>query len=308
MGAARSKPGRAVRRLLWLRNPTAREKATRRRFLESAASFTPYMVVERGEGTFVLPVEGAAKLFANPRRTEFVVLERALQVLGEHGAARQGGTIVDVGANIGTTVVPALSLHGFERGVAIEPDPENRKVLRASLALSELDDRVAVVAAAASSGAGEASFTRKRWGGGKHRIGSGRIKDDSVEADDLIRVETVSLDDLVERGIIDADAVSLLWLDVQGHEGEVLEGASSLLDRRVPVVFALRPRELSRPEELAELLGRHYDTLVDLRYPSLKAGWTAELEPIEALAQRFGERLTTDMLAFTRAGRDRPRG
>ena len=120
------------------RSPIAREKATRRRFLESAESFTPYVVAERREGTFVLPVHGAAKLFANPRRTEFVVLDRALQTLREHGVATQGGTIVDVGANIGTTVVPALVVHGFERGVAIEPDPENRKVLRASLALSEL--------------------------------------------------------------------------------------------------------------------------------------------------------------------------
>ena len=249
----------------------------------------------------MLPVHGAAKLFANPRRTEFVVLARVLQTLGEHGFETAGGTIVDVGANIGTTVVPALILHGFERGVAIEPDPENRKVLRASLALNEVDDRVEVVGAAASSGPGEATFTRQRWGGGKHRIGSGRLSDDPAQASDLISVETVSLDDLAAQGVIDADSVSLLWLDVQGHEGEVLEGASSLLRRRVPVVFALRPRELSRPGILAELLGRHYDTLVDLRHPSLKEGWTPELETIDALEQRFGLRLTTDMLAFNRA-------
>ncbi len=301
MGAARSRPGAALKRLMARRTPIAREKATRRRFLESAESFTPYVVAERREGTFVLPVHGAAKLFANPRRTEFVVLDRALQTLREHGVAVQGGTIVDVGANIGTTVVTALVIHGFERGVAIEPDPENRKVLRASLALSELDDRVAVVAAAASSGAGEASFTRKRWGGGKHRIGAGRLRDDPAHTADLIRVETVSLDGLAKEGVIDADTVSLLWLDVQGHEPEVLEGATSLLGRRIPVVFALRPRELSRPEVLAELLGRHYDTLVDLRHPTLKAGWTPELEAIDALEQRFGLRLTTDMLAFNRA-------
>src|SRR4029077_20997598 len=138
-----------------------------------------YVVAERREGTFVLPVQGAAKLFANPRRTEFVVLDRALQTLREHGVAAQGGPIVDVGANIGTTVVTALVVHGFERGVAIEPDPENRKVLRASLALSGVADQVAVIGAAASSGPGEAAFTRQRWGGGKHRIGSGRLRDDA---------------------------------------------------------------------------------------------------------------------------------
>jgi FkbM family methyltransferase len=301
MSAARSRPDGALKRLLARRSPVAREKAARRRFLESAESFTPYVVAERREGTFVLPVHGAAKLFANPRRTEFVVLARALQTLVEHGFEATAGTIVDVGANIGTTVVPALVLHGFERGVAIEPDPENRKVLRASLALSGVDDRVAVVGAAASSGPGEATFTRQRWGGGKHRIGSGRLRDDPAQASDLISVETVSLDDLAAQGVIDADSVSLLWLDVQGHEGEVLEGGSSLLRRRVPVVFALRPRELSRPGILAELLGRQYDTLVDLRHPSLKEGWTPELETIDALEQRFGRRLTTDMLAFNRA-------
>src|SRR3954468_16936768 len=113
MSAARSRPDAALQRLLARRNPVAREKAARRRFLESAESFTPYVVAERQEGTFVLPVHGAAKLFANPRRTEFLVLARALEVLREHGTEGPLGTIVDVGANIGTTVVPALLLHGF---------------------------------------------------------------------------------------------------------------------------------------------------------------------------------------------------
>ena len=269
MSAARSRPGGALKRLMARRSPIAREKATRRRFLESAESFTPYVVAERREGTFVLPVHGAAEALRQPAANR---IRRARTGAADAGGARR----LERGAGRSSTSgqiserrsCRRWSFMAFERGVAIEPDPENRKVLRASLALNEVDDRVEVVAAASVLGPRRGDFTRQRWGGGKHRIGSGRLSDDPAQASDLISVETVSLDDLAAQGVIDADTVSLLWLDVQGHEGEVLEGASSLLRRRVPVVFALRPRELSRPGILAELLGRHYDTLVDLRHPS----------------------------------------
>ena len=226
------------------------------------------------------------------------MLDRALQTLREHGVAAQGGTIVDVGANIGTTVVTALVVHGFERGVAIEPDPENRKVLRASLALSELDDRVAVVAAAASSGAGEASFTRKRWGGGKHRIGSGRIKDDPAQTADLIRVETVSLDGLAEEGVIDADAVSLLWLDVQ----DTSRRCSRARRRCSAVAFrSFRPaaaRAVS-PGSPGQLGRTTTPSSISGIRPGRRAGRRSSSGSTRSSSA--GPRLTTDMLAFNRA-------
>jgi Methyltransferase FkbM domain len=113
----------------------------------------------------------------------------------------------------------------------------------------------------------------------------------------------VSLDELVAQQIIDPDRTSLVWMDVQGHEGEVILGAGELVRRRVPIVFAFRPRRLRRAEEMVALLEENYTTLVDLRRPDLKEGWQADAEPIGALRQRLADRDSTDFLVFAHQGR-----
>jgi len=255
---------------------------------------TPYVVADKATGLFLVPTLGGEKLFADSSRGEFVTLERAVHTLRARELLTGGGTIVDVGANIGTTTVPALSVHGFDRAVAIEPDPENCLLLRVNVALNDLYGRVSVVSAAASSHAGKAKFDRIRDVRRPHQIGSGRLTGDS--ASNLLDVETVSLDQLIERQVIDPEQTRLLWLDVQGHEDEVLFGAMGLIRRQVPIVLALRPHLLGRPAALAELLREYYDVLIDLRYPTLKSGWEPRVEPIAGLEGRFGKRLSTDVL------------
>jgi FkbM family methyltransferase len=44
-----------------------------------------------------------------------------------------------------------------------------------------------------------------------------------------------TLDTLAEEGTVDVDEVGLLWLDVEGHELDVLTGATTLLERSVPM-------------------------------------------------------------------------
>jgi hypothetical protein len=57
-------------------------------------------------------------------------LGRVVEHLGAHG------TLIDVGANVGVTTLPALRRFGFERAIAIEPSPDNVRLLRAALALT----------------------------------------------------------------------------------------------------------------------------------------------------------------------------
>jgi FkbM family methyltransferase len=276
-----------------------RVKRRKSRFLRAAVSMTPYVVADKATGLFLVPPLGGEKLFADSSRGEFVTLERAVHVLRASELLTGGGTIVDVGANIGTTTVSALSVHGFDRAVAIEPDPENCLLLRTNVALNDLYGRVAVVSAAASSRAGRAKFDRIRDVRRPHQIGSGRLTDES--APNLIDVETVSLDHLIERQVIDPEQARLLWLDVQGHEDEVLLAAMGLVRRRVPIVLALRPHLLRRPAAMVELLREHYDVLIDLRHPTLKPGWEPRVEPIAGLEGRLGKRLSTDVLVHAGA-------
>ena len=63
-------------------------------------------------------------------------------------------TFADIGANVGTTTVPALRAIGFGRGLAVEPAPSNLRLLRANLALNDLHERVTVVESAIGDRAG----------------------------------------------------------------------------------------------------------------------------------------------------------
>jgi methyltransferase FkbM-like protein len=101
-------------------------------------------------------------------------------------------------------------------------------------------------------------------------------------------VQVVTVDEvLAERGIA-PDEVRLLWLDVQGFEGHVVAGATQLVERSTPLVFASRPRKLARAgglERLAELVAEHYDEIVDLRDPSATPAPAADLTDILAYAR-----------------------
>ena len=100
----------------------------------------------------------------------------------------------------------------------------------------------------------------------------------------LIPVPLRRLDDLLYEHGIARSEVGLLWMDVQGHEQHVLEGAPKLLSGGVPLVVELWPYGLRRagvePEAFAEYLGARYRSYYDLGQSAPAARPTAELRAI----------------------------
>ncbi len=106
---------------------------------------------------------------------------------------------------------------------------------------------------------------------------------------------------LVETGDVDIDRVGLAWIDVQGHEGHVLAGATSLLERPIPAVTEFWPEALRRAgglDRFRALVAGRYSEVVDLRR-SLAEG-RAELTPtgrLDDLIERYaGAASFTDLL------------
>lgn len=271
--------------------------AARRAFLRLARRATPYLGVERHGSMFVVSTgDGGVgrTAFLSGANPEFAALDRAIVLLRERGQAQPGSVFVDVGANIGTTTVPALARHGFGRALAFEPEPENVPLLRANVALNGLDERVVVVPAAVSEAPGRSSFGRGTHTRRGRRAGAGGL---ARRGDERVEVDVVTLDESLATHAIAPEEVGLVWIDVQGHEGHVLAGAARLLAARPPVVVALRPRKLAKAggrELLLESLDG-YDALLDLRDP---AADVRDADELEALL-RGGA--ATDVVAF-RAG------
>ena len=164
----------------------------------------------------------------------------------------QNRLMVEVGANIGTTTVQAAKLGA--RVLAFEPEPWNYRLLRANLAVNEVDSRVTAVRAGCSSSDRAGFMELSGTNFGDHRVS---------EAGN-VPIELVTLDTYLTEHSIPADSVALLWLDTQGHEPEVLRGAEDLLAAQVPLVAEFWPEMIrTRLDELIMMLSE-YSTIIDL--------------------------------------------
>jgi FkbM family methyltransferase len=261
---------------------------------------TPYLAAQYGEAIFIVSTRsgGGEKLFVqNERRSELVCLERVCMILRDAGRLTEPAVIVDVGAHIGTTTIPALTRHGFARAVAVEPDPDNIRLLRVNVALNGLHERVRVIQAAV------ADTPRKQmlWSPGIEEGGwaKGRLIEESSPT--AVVIDTVTLDGLADANIVEPETTKLLWL---GHafDESVGRSISAFLQRRVPIVFVLRKHTIAEAGSFLDRLRENgYERVVDLRRPHLRdqvSSWTPRFEPVDALATLSPRKKLTDVLVF----------
>jgi FkbM family methyltransferase len=268
---------------------TTPDPEARTRYFEEARDHTPYLGVETDDGRFVVATRSRGMgrhLFSKQGRPEFRVLRRAVtavEALSGDGALT-GRLFIDVGANIGTSTVSALVSHQFGSAVCCEPEEENYRLLRANLALNDLEQvRSLRVAVSNQVGSGDLVVTGgpsgKTWialdaekiRDAEARRAARAAEDPGIELPELTvvpNVELVTLDGLTKSGVIDIDVAGMLWIDAEGHEGHILDGAGSLVDVGLPVVFEFDPEVLERRGNsgmVNEVAQRCYTHFVDLR-------------------------------------------
>jgi FkbM family methyltransferase len=169
----------------------------------------------------------------------------------------QRSTFIDVGANIGTTTVNAIRRHGFSHAVALEPEPHNFRLLRLNIVVNAIEACVTALEVAASDRTGDVKLALSAGMSGGHTLVQLR-----PGAPETVTVPAVTLDDLARRELIKPETVGLVWIDAPGAEALVLKGASLLLERRIPIVAAVRPYRRNWPQtkqSLTTLLGDYTD-------------------------------------------------
>ncbi len=165
---------------------------------------------------------------------DFAKLQTALAIIEREGLPRPQH-LIDVGANIGTIVIPALARGLMQSATAIEPHPTNLRLLRANLALNGLSERVRVLAQAVGAESGASLFlTESSTNSGNHSIGRTGLPIPSSRLDDV---------ECPHDG-------ALLWMDIEGYEGHALRGAPNLLAAGIPVVCEFNPSFLTKSKGL----------------------------------------------------------
>lgn len=283
------------------RTATPTRLARERFFDVQAPRFASFVGIENQRGRYIVSLTDdtvGRSLLVSGKRSEFVLLEQAVRMLDDAGLAT-GGCFVDCGANIGTSVIPALLGGRFTSAVCFEPHPDNVRTLKANIALNGLDDRVITIAAAVSRVSGWSELIVHPTNSGAHELAVDSEQQSPELPDvDLERLEvpTVTLDEALAQHGLAAD-VGVLWLDVQGHEGAVLAGARTTLEAGAPVVLEYYPELLERAgdlDELHTLVEGTFTHVVDLRRAARLGD--AEWQPIEDLRSMAGARALIDVL------------
>jgi FkbM family methyltransferase len=155
-------------------------------------------------------------------------------------------TLIDIGANIGSICIPAIKRGIFENCLAIEPEPYNFDLLTKNIFINGLSNKIQTF----NNAVGQFDNLKIKFELSKENYGDHRIKSNSTEKNyynedkrKIIDIEMKILDTLIQD--INPKK-TLLWMDVQGYEGFVLEGGMNILSKKPPLVIEFWPYGLDK--------------------------------------------------------------
>lgn len=196
-------------------------------------------------------------------------LERLLRaaelIERETGRGIRGRHVLEIGANIGTTTVPLLTVLGAAHVHAFEPVPRNRRLLEQNIDLNGLFRRASPYELAVSDQIGNVTLaiSERFWGSAR------------ISSHGTCTARSVTIDSLLADGTVDGAELALVWIDVEGHEAAVLAGARTL--GAVPIVLEHDPAQQPDLAPLHALIDARGGRLYDLA-----TGAATSLDRLEA--------------------------
>ncbi len=152
-----------------------------------------------------------------------------------------GETFLDIGANMGISSISMVKENFFKRAIAIEPDPKNYFLLQENVIQNNLSKSFACLPVAVTDTECVVELTRNLANYGDTRIT--KVSSKSGSKNKIINVKADSIDNLLLRSVDSkfSSNISLVWIDVQGHEGYIFKGGPKLFTKNVPVVSEIWP-------------------------------------------------------------------
>ena len=155
-------------------------------------------------------------------------------------------TLIDIGANIGSICIPAIKRGIFKNCLAVEPEPYNFDLLTKNIFINNLSNKIQTFNVALGQFDGQKlKFEKSEDNYGDHRVKSNSTEKNYFNEDKrkIIDVETKTLDKITQ----DLDPKkTLLWIDVQGYEGFILEGGINTLSKKLPLIIEFEPYLIER--------------------------------------------------------------
>jgi FkbM family methyltransferase len=208
------------------------------------------------------------------------------------------GTYIDVGSNVGFTVIPLARACPAVQCYAFEPEPRNFFCLWKNIASHGVEKNVRARAVAAFSREDTLNFELARGHSGDHRVRTSDGKQpalDDEESREVIQVKAAPLDSFF--AIPNLARPIMVKMDTQGSEVQIMRGAERLLGSADFLYSEFAPYWIRRvgdaPEEYVERLQRL----------GFRSGWVEEDDQADNPAGRPIEKVLSELRAFnSRAG------
>lgn len=168
---------------------------------------------------------------------------------------RPGDVHVDVGAHVGFhTLVAARCVGQGGRVIAIDPQPYNCDRILTNAEINGFSNILVVMAAAGADDGFCLLHNQKRNDKSRLSLSGAGVGDTNLQ----FEVPIVRLDSVLSRHGV--ERVTLLKIDVEGYEQQVLDGAKESLSRTQHIIFELLPQT---EDKVAEDICR---TLMQLKF------------------------------------------
>lgn len=154
--------------------------------------------------------------------------------------------LYDIGANIGTICIPAVKRNLVKKAYAVEPVRKNFDLLNINVMFNDLKDRIDTFNYALSSEDDKNLVIELAHGNsGDHRVRLENLESNlyNEKNRELEKVKSKKFDSLFKNLSKDKD---LVWMDTQGFEPLILDGAKNLIEKEVPIVIEFWPYGLKR--------------------------------------------------------------
>ena len=195
---------------------------------------------------------------------EFLAFERTIAIIKKFNKLN---TLVDIGANIGTTSIPALTKGFFKNAIVIEPEIKNFRILMSNIYLNNLEKRITAHNLALTDKENSLLYLEifKEGNNGKHKISKENLINKKFDSENIQKAKGNTLDKIAPN-ITRED--SLIWMDAEGYEGIILKGANSTIVKKIPLVVEFDPVMMSEYHSFNhfKLLFPHYSVFYDLSH------------------------------------------
>jgi FkbM family methyltransferase len=236
------------------------ERIKKKQWQRICASGDPYTLVSARETFIVHTNDPVGENIFLHGEYDFDKLTLALQLLGRSSI----NVLVDVGANIGSICIPAITRKIAQKAVAIEPEAVNFSLLTANVSINNVVADITCHQIAL--GPEDNQLVRLELSTdnfGDHRVtptnGAHRERPST-------HVSSMRLDSIVPHLNPHTD---LIFMDVQGFEKFVLDGSTEAINARVPIVMEYFPEGIQEHCSLDNLLDviSPYSGYFDLNMP-----------------------------------------